>query len=126
MEICPVCSKGKLRKGKVREEMFGVEVPEGAVYSHQSRRRREVAFDAELRGETERVVAAIREMQLSGALPAPVNDSRCPRCHFGGGGGGSPGRSLRGCWRMLCPRCGSQILAADGQQSTQPLHLTLG
>ena len=62
------------------EEMFGVEVPEGAVYSHQSRRRREVAFDAELREETERVIGAIREMQASGELPAPVNDGRCPRC----------------------------------------------
>jgi YgiT-type zinc finger domain-containing protein len=28
MEICPVCSKGKLRKGKVREEMFGVDLGE--------------------------------------------------------------------------------------------------
>src|SRR5438874_2745283 len=42
------------------EEMFGVAVPAGAVYSHQSRRRREVEFDTELREETERVVAAIR------------------------------------------------------------------
>jgi YgiT-type zinc finger domain-containing protein len=28
MEMCPVCGKGKLRKGKVREEMFGVDLGE--------------------------------------------------------------------------------------------------
>ena len=27
-----------------------------------------------------RVIGAIREMQASGELPAPVNDGRCPRC----------------------------------------------
>jgi CRISPR-associated exonuclease Cas4 len=62
------------------EEMLGVPVPEGALYSHETRRRREVPLDDFLRDETERTVAAIREMQRSGTLPPPVNDRRCPRC----------------------------------------------
>jgi len=62
------------------EEMLGVEIPTGAIYSHESRRRREVEVDAELRTDTEAAIAAIRAMQQSGDLPLPVNDARCPRC----------------------------------------------
>lgn len=62
------------------EEMLGVSVPAGAVYSHQSRRRREVALHEGLRRETEWLVTEIRRMRHSGILPPPLNDSRCPRC----------------------------------------------
>jgi CRISPR-associated exonuclease Cas4 len=62
------------------EEMLGVAVPLGAVYSHESRRRREVALDAALRQETEQMIEKIRAMLRSGALPPAVNDRRCPRC----------------------------------------------
>lgn len=62
------------------EEMLGLAVPEGAIYSHQSRRRREVALDEALRQLTLEVVAQVRAMHQSGNLPPPVNDRRCPRC----------------------------------------------
>jgi CRISPR-associated exonuclease Cas4 len=62
------------------EEMLGVAVPAGAIYSHGSRRRREVALGAGLRQETVRVVVAIREMRRTGRMPPPVNDARCPQC----------------------------------------------
>lgn len=62
------------------EEMLGRSVPTGAVFSHRTRRRREVPFDAALRAETEAAVAAVRAMLRTGALPPPVNDRRCPNC----------------------------------------------
>ncbi|WP_457637566.1 CRISPR-associated protein Cas4 [Oceanithermus sp.] len=62
------------------EEMFGVEVPKGALYYRKSRKRREVAFTSELRDEVERVVAEIRELLKSQRLPPPTNDDRCRHC----------------------------------------------
>jgi len=62
------------------EEMFGQTVPHGAIYHHSTRRRREVDFTAELRAEMEEIVAQIRQMRLTGVMPPPVNDSRCPNC----------------------------------------------
>ena len=62
------------------EEMLGAAVPRGAVYSHESRRRREIGLDAALRSQTEAAVAAVRAMQRGGALPRAVNDRRCPPC----------------------------------------------
>ncbi len=63
------------------EEMLGVRVKTGAVYSLQTRRRREVAFGDELRGETQDLIAQVRAMQAArGPLPPAFNDARCPRC----------------------------------------------
>jgi CRISPR-associated exonuclease Cas4 len=62
------------------EEMLGVPVPRGAVYSIQSKRRRDVAFSAKLREETRRAVEDVRAMLKSGVLPPPVSDARCPPC----------------------------------------------
>lgn len=62
------------------EEMTGKAVPKGAIYHHSSRRRREVAINAELRAQLEAVVAAVRAMLVSGVLPAPANDARCREC----------------------------------------------
>jgi len=63
------------------EEMLGVAVERGAVYSLQTHRRREVAFHDDLRDETQDLIAAVRAMQSSaGPLPPALNDARCPRC----------------------------------------------
>jgi CRISPR-associated exonuclease Cas4 len=62
------------------EEMLGRAVPKGAIYSVQSRRRREVLLDDGLRRETEEAVREVRAMQRSGKLPPPVDDARCPNC----------------------------------------------
>jgi CRISPR-associated exonuclease Cas4 len=62
------------------EEMLGLAVPLGAIYHASSRRRREVAITAELRGIVEATVNAIRLMIEQGMLPTPVNDERCRAC----------------------------------------------
>ena len=63
------------------EEMLGVSVEIGAVYSLQTRRRREVVIGDALREETEEIVAQVRAVQQSwGPLPPALNDKRCPQC----------------------------------------------
>lgn len=62
------------------EEMLAAEVPIGALYSHALRERREIRFQATLRSETERAIAAVRVMLTRQQLPPAANDSRCPRC----------------------------------------------
>ena len=63
------------------EEMLGASVHTGAVYSLQTRRRRDVPFTDTLRDETEEIIAQVRAVQQSrGPLPPALNDARCPRC----------------------------------------------
>lgn len=62
------------------EEMTGRSVPQGAIFHHSSRRRRQVEVNAALRAEIERLVPLIRQMLVSGKLPPPVNDARCRHC----------------------------------------------
>jgi len=62
------------------EEMLGVAVPRGAVYSIASRRRREVVFDEGMRERVAQVVEAIRDLRSRGDAPPPANDERCPDC----------------------------------------------
>ncbi|MHB9102113.1 MAG: CRISPR-associated protein Cas4 [Sulfuricella sp.] len=62
------------------EEMTGKVITHGAIYHHDSRRRREVAITQALRDKVEETVNAIRAMMDSGKLPPPVNDARCKEC----------------------------------------------
>jgi CRISPR-associated exonuclease Cas4 len=62
------------------EEMTGRPVPQGAIFHHSSRRRRQVEISAALRAEVERLVPLIRHLLASRKLPPPVNDARCRRC----------------------------------------------
>ncbi|WP_295389638.1 CRISPR-associated protein Cas4 [uncultured Thiodictyon sp.] len=62
------------------EEMFGREVPKGAIFHAASKRRREVVITAELRRSVAETADAIRAMLASGQLPPPVNDRRCEQC----------------------------------------------
>ena len=62
------------------EEMLGVEVPEGAIYHHSSRRRREVAFTPVLRQSVKLAVAEVRRILAADVLPPAVADSRCKNC----------------------------------------------
>ena len=67
------------------EEMFGVAVTTGVVFSGRDRRRHDVAIDATL---ATRVVDTTRELRRlfdSGGLPAPVHDRRCTRCSLRAG-----------------------------------------
>ena len=62
------------------EEMFGVPVPEGALFYGVVRRRTRVVFDAELRALTARVAAEARGMIAAGRTPAPVLMPGCRNC----------------------------------------------
>jgi CRISPR-associated exonuclease Cas4 len=62
------------------EEMIGLAVPNGAIYHFSSRRRRTVEITKSLRDRTKTTIASVREMLISGSLPAPVNDNRCRNC----------------------------------------------
>jgi len=62
------------------EEMFGGEVPEGALFYGMTRRRLTVAFDAALRGLTADTAAAARANIAAGRTPPPVRMPACRRC----------------------------------------------
>jgi CRISPR-associated exonuclease Cas4 len=62
------------------EEMFSAEVPLGYIYHAASKRRREVAFDRRLRDETEKTIAAVRELITSGRVPPAVLAPHCDGC----------------------------------------------
>lgn len=63
------------------EEMFGVELAEGALFYGKHRRRTVVALDDSLRTLTLEVASSARAMIRSGLTPAPVYaKSKCGRC----------------------------------------------
>jgi CRISPR-associated exonuclease Cas4 len=62
------------------EEMFGVAVPEGALFYGQTRKRLTVAIDEDLRTLTRQTVAACAAMIAEGRTPAPVKTPACRRC----------------------------------------------
>ena len=62
------------------EEMFGVVVPEGALFYGEPRRRTAVAFDPALRALTAEVAAATRATLSGGLTPAPKRMPACRRC----------------------------------------------
>ena len=62
------------------EEMLGVPVPRGAIYSHAARRRYDVALDEPLRARTLAAIEAVRTMLREQQVPPAPNDARCPRC----------------------------------------------
>ena len=62
------------------EEMLGVSVDTGAIYSVATRRRQAVAFDRQLRAETIAIIEAIRADMIAQRLPPAPNDTRCRHC----------------------------------------------
>lgn len=63
------------------EEMLGTRVPEGALFYGRNRRRKIVAFDAELRALTERTVADTRRLLALGETPPPeYAPGKCDTC----------------------------------------------
>jgi CRISPR-associated exonuclease Cas4 len=66
------------------EEMLGVAVPNGAVYSVKSRRRREVVFDAALRRATEDAARDLHALLAARTIPAPVLHPKCRACSLKG------------------------------------------
>ncbi len=63
------------------EEMFGVSIPEGYLFSFATRRREPVAFDAELRRWTLDVIAEAHRLSSEGRLPPPIEHrAKCAAC----------------------------------------------
>lgn len=62
------------------EEMLGTEVPEGALFYGKTRRREDVAFDAELRETTEHAAARVHELLAAGETPSAERQPKCRRC----------------------------------------------
>ena len=63
------------------EEMMGVEIPEGAIFYGQPRRRESVEFTPELRAETEQIASRLHELVHSGKTPpAEYEKKKCEAC----------------------------------------------
>lgn len=62
------------------EEMFGVPVPEGALFYGTPRRRTVVSFDDGLRALTAAVAAEARGNMSGGITPPPRRTPACRRC----------------------------------------------
>jgi CRISPR-associated exonuclease Cas4 len=63
------------------EEMLGVTIPHGAVFHAQSKRRREVDFNAVLRARTEQTAAELHALLSSESVPpARYIEGRCEEC----------------------------------------------
>ncbi len=63
------------------ESMLNVSVPDGALFYGQTRRRKDVVFDEELRELTRKVVQETRVMILSGITPSAQYEARrCDAC----------------------------------------------
>jgi CRISPR-associated exonuclease Cas4 len=62
------------------EEMLGVQVPAGAIFSVLSKRRRDVIFDAALCQQTVDAAARLHKMLASGLTPPPVVHPKCKQC----------------------------------------------
>jgi len=62
------------------EEMLETSVPAGALFYGQTRRRLDVAFDAELRLLTEETADRLQRLIASGITPAPVHEPKCDQC----------------------------------------------
>lgn len=62
------------------EEMLGVEVPKGALFYGKTRRRLDVAFTVELRGEVENAAVEVRRLLESGQTPKAAYSKKCESC----------------------------------------------
>lgn len=62
------------------EEMLNVEIPEGALFYGQTRRREDVVFDDALRAETEETTRKVQELIKSGITPKAEYSKKCESC----------------------------------------------
>jgi len=62
------------------EEMLNVPVAAGALYYGQTRRRRNVEFDASLRGVTEDACVRLHDMIAKRVTPRAVREPKCDQC----------------------------------------------
>lgn len=62
------------------EEMMNVEIPEGALFYGQTRRREDVVFDERLRQETEDAAKKVHALIKSGMTPKAEYSKKCKKC----------------------------------------------
>src|SRR5271166_6896229 len=62
------------------EEMTGVDVPSGAIFYGQPRRRTAVNFDSNLRAETEMLAERMHALYATRATPPAQYAPKCDRC----------------------------------------------
>jgi CRISPR-associated exonuclease Cas4 len=62
------------------EEMFGVEVPRGAVFNADSKRRREVEFSPDLRALTQESARQLHRLLAEEQIPPAVYRDACEEC----------------------------------------------
>ena len=62
------------------EEMFGLDIPKGAIFHAKSKRRREVEFTEDLRHLTEQAIEAMHRLIEAEAVPQAVHKPQCSEC----------------------------------------------
>ena len=62
------------------EEMFGLEIPRGAIFHASSKRRRVVAFSDDLRRLTEQAIEAVHRLIDEQTVPQAVHKPQCSEC----------------------------------------------
>ena len=62
------------------EEMFGLDIPRGAIFHASSKHRREVVFTEELRRLTEQAVEAVHRLVEAEAVPNAIHKPQCSEC----------------------------------------------
>ena len=62
------------------EEMFGLDIPKGAIFHAKSKRRREVEFTEDLRRLTEQAIEAMHRLIEEEAVPQAVHKPQCSEC----------------------------------------------
>ncbi len=62
------------------EEMFGLDIPRGAIFHASSKRRREVAFTDNLRCLTEQAIEAVHRLIEEETVPNAVHKPQCSQC----------------------------------------------
>jgi CRISPR-associated exonuclease Cas4 len=62
------------------EEMFGLAIPEGAVFHAAAQHRRDVVFDATLRTQTRTALAGLRTLIAAGIIPPAELKPQCDGC----------------------------------------------
>lgn len=62
------------------EEMMNIEIPDGALFYGQTRRREDVKFYSPLRKETEEAARRLHELIAPGITPKAEYSKKCERC----------------------------------------------
>jgi len=62
------------------EEMLNVDMPAGALFYGQTRRREDVVFDDRLRSETAEISESVHELIASGVTPKAEYAKKCEKC----------------------------------------------